>query len=322
MCESVEAQTELQKWTCGFCSKEFKSKLGLAYHLKEKVCRKTRAIPAPNDNLSADDAEASLGTTFEPFEPEMIDAMPILASNDNLSADDADASLSTTFEPFDQETVDAMPDKISITNDSEANYKTSSEATGVKDGSEKIDGTPPVLNEKENNAPQPDSEGPKPPAPAPVPAAAPAVRTMPSNMVKLDPNQTQLTKFPVGCNVWINLNLNPNGMLSFQKGTVISVQVCLANGRGEIICDVAAGGSVHQYKDTEIVYAEGSPVLYSPSGLFTADSEQGRVLVCKQSQNSLEYSYAIMLCNYKDPNLFEVIEDVPPKCIKYLSSHF
>jgi hypothetical protein len=278
-----------------------------------KVCRKTCAIPAPNDNLSADEANASQGTTFEPFEPEMIDRMPIPASNDNLSVEDAEASLGSTFEPFDQETIVAMPDKISLTNVSEANCKTSSEATGVKDGSEKTDDT----SEKENNVPQPDLEGPKPPAAAP-PAA---VRTMPSNMVKLDPNQTQLTKFPVGCNVWINLNLNPNGMLSFQKGTVISVQVCLANGRGEIICDVAAGGSIHQYKDTEIVYAEGSPVLYSPSGLFTADSEQGQVLVCKQSQNPLEYRYAIMLCNYKDSNLFEVIEDVPPKCIKYLSSH-
>jgi hypothetical protein len=287
VCESDNAGAttpqNLQAMICGYCSKEFKSKLGFAYHVDHEVCRKTCANP----------------------------------SSKIINGDDAEYSLCTTFEASEHEIMDKIPDKVYIATDNETKLADSLEVSNVEDGNVNTD-MASILTEKEGDVPQPDPEQLKPPAAAA--AAAAAVRTMPSSVIKLNPDQTHSTKFPVGCNVWTNLNLNSKGQLSFQKGTVIGAQVYVKpNASCEVIYDVSVSGSIHQYGESDIIYAEKTPIMYSPSGLFGQDIKSGQVIVCRKRHTSLKFNYTVMLGDSKDSNTFKVIEDVPSEHIKYTS---
>lgn len=151
-----------------------------------------------------------------------------------------------------------------------------------------------------------------------------ADRIRPTTIIELNEDQSRNTTFPIGCNVWYNLQLDANGSASFQQGKVVAVQVNLTNGNGFFtytfsVAPLKAEDEFSEiFGESELVFAPGSPILHSPSGLFhDAELASGVILCCRKTKDSHCCLYTIMTCSNGENETSQMIEGVSAASIKY-----
>lgn len=145
------------------------------------------------------------------------------------------------------------------------------------------------------------------------------------NIIKLNKEQSKCTTFPIGCDVWLNLQLDANGSITtYEQGKVIGTQLNVSNGTGEFLYHVSylkdgRQTSNDMLDETKLVFAENTPVLHSLSEL------SGAILCCERidsstallAKNESRFLYTLKLCDKSRSGAYHVIRNVPSAQIKY-----
>ena len=158
--------------------------------------------------------------------------------------------------------------------------------------------------------------------PRPTNEAADATAASPASSdmsAELSPSQTQSLLFPIGCKVCTH---SETPMI---RGHVTKVHWKVVNGEASHLYEVTdcSTSSTHLLEKTQLRFASGCPVVYSPSGTYDDENAiVGKVLTCQKIHEDDEkyFIYTVTIDTSSDETCegsVGVIDDVAPFQIKF-----
>ena len=134
-----------------------------------------------------------------------------------------------------------------------------------------------------------------------------------AQLLALIDEQVNRTQFPIGCKIWSSFQPSNSGEF-FRSGKVLGAFFHISSR--ELLYNVLfEDGCRSLLNDTELAYAPGCPVLYSPSSFRDEeDGAAGQILICR-TKRSL-FSYSIMISTEGSDEL-QLVEDIPSSQIKW-----